>query len=243
MADSTTGKGLRGALRSLRQRLSLRKFFYGGLDRRPELKEALRAEINRPILLYSNRLTNNFFACLGGISLVLLLILVASGLLLLMYYTPSTHEAFHSIILLTNEVPFGWLIRGVHFWAANLLIVTVIAHMARVFYSGAYRPPRDFNWVTGVVLLALVVCFEFSGYLLPWNQQAYWATTVGTDNLAAIPFIGETVMYLLRAGMQVNQLTLTRFFAFHVAILPTIAIVLLVLHFLMVRRQGIAKPL
>lgn len=243
MAAPAKDKGLRNMLRRLRRRLDLRKFFYGGLDRRPELKDALRAELNRPIPIYRNPLTNNFFACLGGISLVLFVILIGSGLLLLMYYTPSTQEAFHSIILLTNEVPFGWLIRGVHFWAANLLIVTVMAHMVRVFFSGAYRPPRDFNWVTGVVLLALVVCFEFSGYLLPWNQQAYWATTVGTNNLAAVPFIGETLMYLLRAGMQVNQLTLTRFFAFHVAILPTVTIVFLAFHFLMVRRHGIAEPL
>jgi quinol-cytochrome oxidoreductase complex cytochrome b subunit len=243
MTDSPKGKGLKGAIRSLRRRLALGKFFYGGLDRRPELKEALKAELHRPVPIYRNPLTNNFFARLGGISLVLFIILVGSGLLLLMYYTPSTHEAFHSIVLLSNEIPFGWLIRGVHYWAANLLIVIVVAHMVRVFFSGAYRPPRDLNWVTGVVLMALIVFFEFSGYLLPWSQQAYWATTAGTDNLAAIPFVGETLMYLLRAGMQVNQLTLTRFFAFHVAILPTVAIVFLALHFIMVRRHGIAEPL
>ncbi|MFQ5892895.1 MAG: cytochrome b N-terminal domain-containing protein, partial [Nitrospinota bacterium] len=144
---------------------------------------------------------------------------------------------------LSNEVPFGWLIRGVHYWAANLLIATVMAHMARVFFSGAYKPPRDFNWVTGVVLIALVICFEFTGYLLPWNQEAYWATAVGTNYLASVPLIGETLMYLLRAGMEVNQLTLTRFFAFHVGILPTVTIIVLALHFLLVRRQGMAEPL
>ncbi|MFQ6671711.1 MAG: cytochrome b N-terminal domain-containing protein [Candidatus Tectimicrobiota bacterium] len=229
--------------RRLRERLSLREFFLRGLERRPVLQEALRAELNRPMLLYRNPLTNNFFARLGTISLVLFLILVGSGLLLLMYYVPSTGEAHHSVVLLSNEVPFGWLIRGVHYWAANLLIVTVMAHMARIFFSGAYKPPRDFNWVTGVVLIALVICFEFTGYLLPWSQEAYWATTVGTNYLASIPLIGETLMYLLRAGMEVNQLTLTRFFAFHVGILPTVTIIVLALHFLLVRRQGMAEPL
>jgi quinol-cytochrome oxidoreductase complex cytochrome b subunit len=214
-----------------------------GLERRPAIKEALEAELRRPIPIYRNPVTNNFFACLGGISLILLIILVGSGLLLLMYYTPSTREAYHSIVLLSNEVPFGWLIRGIHYWAANLLIVTVMAHMARVFYSGAYKPPRDLNWVTGVVLIALVISFEFTGYLLPWNQEAYWATTVGTDYLASVPVVGDTLLYLLRAGMEVNQLTLTRFFAFHVAILPTLTIFFLALHFLMIRRQGIAEPL
>lgn len=243
MTEPKKLRGPRALIRRLKAGQRLRSFFYGGLDRRPELKEAVKAELERPFPLYRNPLTTNFFACLGGISLVLFIILVVSGLLLLMYYTPSTQEAFHSIVLLTNEVPFGWLIRGVHYWAANLLIVTVMAHMARIFFAGAYRPPRDINWVTGVVLMALVVCFSFSGYLLPWNQQAYWATTVGTDHLSAIPIVGQTLMYLLRAGMRVNQLTLTRFFAFHVAILPTVTILFLGLHFLLVRRHGIAEPL
>jgi quinol-cytochrome oxidoreductase complex cytochrome b subunit len=243
MSEPKKLKGPRALIRRLRAGQRLSSFFYGGLDRRPELKEAVKAELERPFPIYRNPLTTNLFACLGGISLVLFIILIGSGLLMLMYYTPSTQEAFHSIVLLTNEVPFGWLIRGVHYWAANLLIVAVMAHMVRIFFAGAYRPPRDINWVTGVVLMALVVCLSFSGYLLPWNQQAYWATTVGTDHLSAIPIVGDMLMYLLRAGMRVNQLTLTRFFAFHVAILPAVTILLLGLHFLLVRRHGMAEPL
>jgi quinol-cytochrome oxidoreductase complex cytochrome b subunit len=243
-----TGQGVvpnprrRSWLRRLRKRLSLREIFLRGLERRPVLQETIRAELNRPIPLYRNPLTNNIFARLGGISLILFLILVGSGLLLLMYYIPSTGEAYHSVVLVSNEVPFGWLIRGIHYWTANLLIVAVMAYMARTFFSGAYKPPQDLNWVTGVVLIALVISFEFTGYLLPWTQEAYWATTVGTNYLASIPLIGETLMYLLRAGMEVNQLTLTRFFAFHVGILPTVTIIFLAIHFLMVRRHGADYP-
>lgn len=130
-----------------------------------------------------------------------------------------------------------------HAWGANIMILFVFMHMFRVFFVGAYKPPRDFNWVTGVLLLLITFVFGFSGYLLPWTQLSYWATTVGTEASGTVPFIGEYMKYFIRGGSEINQLTLTRFFALHVVILPAIIMVLLTLHFLMIRRQGISEPL
>jgi len=147
------------------------------------------------------------------------------------------------VALITNVVPYGWLIRGLHHWGANLMVLMVMLHMVRVFAYGAYKPPRDFNWVVGVVLLLLTLAFGFSGYLLPWNQVSYWATTVVTDATGALPLIGEYLKYFIRGGPEVSQLTLSRFFTLHVVILPALTAVFLFLHFGMLRKQGISEPL
>lgn len=222
---------------------SLVGILYGALDERLSLKEGMRKQFEKPVWFYRTRLENNFLACLGGITFALYLFQVVTGVLLLMYYRPTTAEAYKSVVEITTQVPYGWLIRGVHRWGANLMVVTVLLHMMRVFFTAAYRPPRDVTWVNGMLLLVFTFGFGFSGYLLPWSQASYWATTVGTDSMSAIPIVGDTLKYFVRGGNVVGQLALTRSFAFHVVILPGLMLLFLVLHFLMIRRQGIAEPL
>ena len=222
---------------------SLVGFLYGALDERLPFPEAVQRQMEKPVAFYRTRLESNLLACLGGIAFVLYLVLVGTGLLLLMYYQPTTAEAYNSVVEITNRVPYGWLIRGMHLWGANLMIAVVFLHMMRVFFTAAYRPPRDITWVNGMVLLLFTLSFGFSGYLLPWNQISYWATTVGTDSMSAIPVVGDALKYFVRGGDVVGQLALTRTFAFHVVILPALMLLFLVLHFLMIRRQGIADPL
>lgn len=233
----------RTVLREMFNLFSLVGFLYGALDERLPFTEAVKRQMEKPVGFYRTRLENNLLACLGGIAFVLYLVLVATGMLLLMYYRPTTAEAYRSVIEITNQVPYGWLIRGMHLWGANLMIATVFLHMMRVFFTAAYRPPRDITWVNGMLLLLFTLSFGFSGYLLPWDQISYWATTVGTDSMSAIPVVGETLKYFVRGGDVVGQLALTRTFAFHVVILPALMLLFLVLHFLMIRRQGIADPL
>lgn len=222
---------------------SLVGFLYGALDERLSFREAMKKQAEKPVAFYRTPLENNLLACLGGISFALYLVQAVTGILLLMYYRPTTGEAYASVVEITNNIPYGWLIRGIHHWGANLMVVTVILHMMRVFFTAAYRPPRDITWVNGTLLLAFTFAFGFSGYLLPWSQASYWATTVGTDSMSAIPVVGDTLKYLVRGGNVVGQLALTRFFAFHVVILPGLMLLFLAVHFLMIRRQGIAEPL
>ena len=222
---------------------SLVGIMYGVLDERLSFREGMKKQFEKPVWFYRTRLENNFLACLGGISFLLFLFLMGTGGLLLMHYRPTPADAYKSVVDIMNQVPYGWLIRGIHRWAGNLMIVTVLLHMMRVFFTAAYRPPRDVTWVNGVLLLVLTLAFSFSGYLLPWSQASYWATNVGTDILSAIPVVGDSLKYFVRGGPMVGQLALTRFFAFHVVILPGLMILFLVLHFLMIRRQGIAEPL
>lgn len=211
---------------------------YGELDERLDIKEAVKKQLKKPVPPHVN-----WTFCFGGISFFLFIILVITGVLLLMYYRPTTAEAYDSVVLITNIVPYGWLIRGLHHWAANLMILMVILHMLKVFFYGAYKPPRDLNWVVGVLLLLITLVFGFSGYLLPWNQVSYWATTVATDAIGAIPLIGDQLKYFVRGGPEVSQLTMTRFFALHVVVLPAVTFILLFLHFGMLRKQGISGPL
>ncbi|MBI5574837.1 MAG: cytochrome b N-terminal domain-containing protein [Deltaproteobacteria bacterium] len=222
---------------------SLVGILYGALDERLSVREGMKKQFEKPVWFYRTRLENNLLACLGGISFLLFLFLMGTGGLLLMHYRPTPAEAYKSVVDIMNQVPYGWMVRGIHRWAGNLLVVTVLLHMMRVFFTAAYRPPRDVTWVNGVLLLVFTLAFSFSGYLLPWTQASYWATTVGTDILSAIPVVGDSIKYFVRGGNMVGQLALTRFFAFHVVILPGLMILFLVLHFLMIRRQGIAEPL
>jgi quinol-cytochrome oxidoreductase complex cytochrome b subunit len=211
---------------------------YGELDERLEIREAIKKNLKKPVGAHVN-----WTFCFGGISFFLFLILVVTGILLMAYYRPTTTEAYESVVLISNVVPYGWLIRGLHHWAANLMVLMVIIHMIKVFIYGAYKPPRDFNWVVGVILLLLTMAFGFSGYLLPWNQVSFWATTVVTDATGALPLIGEPIKYFIRGGPEVSQLTLSRFFTLHVIVLPAVTCVFLFLHFGMLRKQGISGPL
>src|SRR5574341_560255 len=222
---------------------SLIGFLYGTLDESLPYNEAVQKQLEKPVFRYRTKLESNLLACLGGISFLLYLFQLVTGILLLFYYRPTTAEAYRSVVEITNRVPYGWLVRGIHHWGANLMVVTVLLHMLRVFFTGAYRPPRDVTWVNGMLLLVFTLLFGVSGTLLPWSQASYWTTAVGTESMSAIPVIGDTLKYLFRGGEVVGQLALSRFFAFHVVILPGLMILFLVLHFLMIRRQGIAEPL
>lgn len=178
----------------------------------------------------------------GGIAYLLLIALVVTGVLLAFYYRPSAEEAYPSIDHIVTGVTFGWLVRDVHVWGANLLVLAVLVHMGRVLFDGSYKPPRETNWLVGVLLLIVVFAFGVTGYLLPWDQWAYWTVSEGLDILGRIPLVGPAATELLRGDPIVSGATLSRFFAIHVIILPWIALGLLTLHFGLVRKHGIAPP-
>jgi cytochrome b6 len=178
----------------------------------------------------------------GGMTLFLFVVQVVTGILLLLYYRPSAENAFESVQFIITEVQFGWLIRSIHSWSANLMIATLFIHLFSVFFLRAYRRPREMTWVSGVVLLFIVICFGFSGYLLPWNKLAFFATKVGTEIAGVIPIVGRPVLRFLRGGDDVTGATLTRFFGFHVAVLPATATVFLAVHVLLVQLHGMSVP-
>ena len=178
----------------------------------------------------------------GGITLFLIGVQLFTGILLLLYYRPTVAEAFDSVRFLMTRVEFGWLIRSIHSWSANLLILCAFIHMFSVVFTRAYRRPRELTWLTGIVLLGLMLGFGFSGYLLPWNQISYFATKVGTDMAGTMPVAGPTIARFLRGGEDVGGATLTRFFDFHVIILPLIAFALIALHVLLVQKHGMSTP-
>lgn len=178
----------------------------------------------------------------GGITLFLFGIQVITGILLMFYYRPTVAEGFDSVRFLMTRVEFGWLIRSIHSWSANLLIFVAFVHMFSVVFTHAYRPPRELTWATGIVLLGLMLGFGFSGYLLPWNQISYFATKVGTDVAASTPVVGEGIARILRGGDDVGAATLTRFFALHVIVLPLVANALIALHVVLVQKNGMSTP-
>jgi cytochrome b6 len=178
----------------------------------------------------------------GGMTLFLFATQVVTGILLLLYYRPSAENAYESVQFIMTEVEFGWLIRSIHSWSANLMIAALFVHMFSVYFLSAYRRPRELTWVTGVLLLFISVGFGFSGYLLPWNEVSYFATKVGTDIAGAVPLIGRPLLRFLRGGDEVTGATLTRFFGFHVAVLPATATALLGLHLLLVQLHGMSVP-
>ena len=185
---------------------------------------------------------HTFWYYWGGITLLLVTIQIASGVLLLLYYHPSAQEAYESVRFIMTKVSFGWLIRSVHAWAANLAIFAVAVHLGSTFFLRAYRPPRELTWVTGVCLFFLLLGFGFTGYLLPWNMLAFFATKVGTEIAGVVPCVGPLVQTFLRGGSDVSDVTLTRFFWFHIAVLPLSVVGVLVLHLVMVQLQGMSKP-
>lgn len=178
----------------------------------------------------------------GGMTLFFLLVQVATGILLMLYYRPSAGQAFESVEFIMTTVPFGWLIRSIHSWSANLMIFFAFVHLATVYFMKAYRKPRELTWITGCLLLFLGMAFGFSGYLLPWNQLAFFATNVGTDIAGSVPLIGEYILRFLRGGERVSGGTLSRFYGWHVAILPAITTVVLGIHLLLVQVQGMSVP-
>jgi cytochrome b6 len=178
----------------------------------------------------------------GGITLFLFVIQVLTGILLLLYYRPSPSEAYESVQFIMTRVSYGWLVRSIHSWAANLMILAAFIHMFSVVFLHAYRKPREITWLSGIALLGLALGFGFSGYLLPWNEVSYFATKVGTDMAASFPAIGPPIARFLRGGDEVGGATLTRFFGFHVAVLPGLTTVLLFIHLVMVQKWNISVP-
>lgn len=179
----------------------------------------------------------------GGMTLFLFVVQVATGIMLLLYYRPSAENAFESVQFIITEVQFGWLIRSVHSWSANLLIAALFVHMFSVYFLKAYRSPREITWLSGAVLLFIALGFGFSGYLLPWNKLAYSATKVGTEIAGVVPVVGRFLVRFLRGGDDVTGATLTRFFGFHVAVLPAMTTALLAIHVLLVQKHGMSVPL
>jgi cytochrome b6 len=179
---------------------------------------------------------------LGGMTLFFFLVQVLTGILLMVYYRPSAAEAFESVELIMTDVAFGWLIRSIHSWSANLMIFFATLHLVSVYFSKAYRAPRELTWVTGCVALFIALGFGFSGYLLPWDELAYFATRVGTQIPATIPIVGEWIMRFLRGGDRVTSATISRFYGWHVAILPALMVAVLALHVLLVQLLGMSVP-
>jgi cytochrome b6 len=186
---------------------------------------------------------HTFWYYLGGMTLFLFLVQVGTGILLLLYYRPSAEEAYESVQFLMAEVEFGWLIRSIHAWAANLMILALFVHLFSVLLVRAYRPPRELTWVSGVGLMLLALGFGFTGYLLPWNELAYFATKVGTEITGAVPVAGGFLRRLLRGGDEVTGATLTRFYGLHVAVLPALTTLCLALHLFLVQKHGMSVPL
>jgi cytochrome b len=211
----------------------------GWVDDRYQISEPLSKVLKKPVPKYA--LT--WWYCLGGITAFLFVVQGITGILLAFYYKPTPDAAYASIQYIESQVYFGSSIRAIHHWCANGMIVVCVAHMLRVFIMGAYKRPRELNWVSGVLLLILTLVFGFTGYLLPWDQRAFWATTVGSEIAGAIPAIGNLALVLLRVGWNVTGETLSRFYALHVIIVPLATVAFMFAHFLMIRRQGIAKPL
>ncbi len=182
------------------------------------------------------------FYYLGGMTLFFFFVQVCTGIMLMLYYRPSAQEAFESVEFIMTTVPFGWLIRSIHSWSANLMVFFAFVHLCSVYFLKSYRPPREITWISGVVLFLLLMGFGFSGYLLPWNQLAFFATKVGTDIAGVAPGIGPWVLRFLRGGDRVSGATLSRFYGWHVAILPAITFVFLVIHLALVQMKGMSVP-
>ncbi|HEY3355018.1 MAG TPA: cytochrome b N-terminal domain-containing protein [Polyangia bacterium] len=178
----------------------------------------------------------------GGLTLFFFGVQVVSGILLLLYYRPTAEAAFESVQFIVTRVQFGWLVRSVHAWSANLMVLAAFLHMFSVYLLGSYARPRELTWYTGVLLLVLVLGFGFSGYLLPWNQLSFFATRVGTDMVGKTPLAGAWLLRFLRGGDEVTGATLTRFFGFHVAVLPMLTTALVAVHLLLIQRQGMHVP-
>ena len=182
------------------------------------------------------------FYYLGGMALFLFLVQIVTGILLSLYYKPSPDQAFESVRAIMTEVDFGWLIRSAHSWSANLLIGVLFLHLLTTYMMRAYRRPREMTWVTGVLLLGVFLAFGFSGYLLPWNELAFFATRVGTAIVGVVPFVGDDLLLLARGGEDVTGDTLARFYALHIVVLPLVTFALLGVHLFLVQKHGMSVP-
>jgi quinol---cytochrome c reductase cytochrome b subunit, bacillus type len=184
----------------------------------------------------------NWFQTLGSATLTAFIVQAVTGVILAMYYKPDPKNAYASIQYITNDLWAGWLVRGMHRWGASAFIILMFLHMGRVFLFGAYKYPRELNWIIGVLLLTMGLAEGFTGYLLPWDQTAYWATTVGININATAPFLGPFIAQFLQGGAAINADTLSRFYAIHMLVLPGALIGLITLHMYLVVRLGVTSP-
>jgi len=195
-----------------------------------------------PVKVKRHGLKLTYTFCLGGLSFFLFVLLTVTGIYLMFFYRPSADiggaQAYGDMLAIRNNVFFGDLVRNIHRWSAHLMVFTVTLHMARVFYTGAYKPPREFNWVVGVILLFLTLGLSFTGYLLPWDQLSIWAVTVGTNLAGYSPLIANQVRFLLLGGLEVGPNTLLRWYVLHVLALPFVRVIFLAVHFWRIRKDG-----
>jgi quinol-cytochrome oxidoreductase complex cytochrome b subunit len=217
---------------TLKQRVVAFFFERLGLDSAVALAAKKHVPIHRTTVFYF----------LGGMALFLFGVQVATGILLSLYYKPSPDQAFESVRAIMTEIDFGWLIRSIHVWSANLLIGVLFLHILTTYVMRAYRGPREITWMTGVLLLGVFLAFGFSGYLLPWNQLAFFATRVGTAIVGAVPWVGKDLLLVARSGQDVTGDTLARFYALHVIILPLVAFALIGVHLYLVQKHGMSIP-
>jgi len=210
------------------------------LDERLGTREIRVALFDRHIP--KSGLSSEWIYTLGSVLLFFFIMQAVTGMMLAMNYTPSPDHAYDAVRYISTTAPFGQIIRGIHSWGASAMVVAVGAHMLTVFLTGGYKYPRELTWVTGVVLLMIVMLFGFTGYLLPWNQKSYWATVVGTNIAGAAPVLGTYIKQFMRGGQDVGPQTLTRFYAFHVLMLPAAIIGVIAVHLFMVVKQGISAP-
>ena len=211
---------------------------FSWLDNRYDLTPIKNLILHKKVPIHKHTL----WYYMGGVTLFLFTIQLFTGILLLMYYQPGEDSAYESLQFIITKVQFGWLIRNLHSWSANLMIFFAFVHMFSVLFTKTYKKPRELTWVSGFILLVLAMAFGFSGYLLPWNELAYFATKVGTDIVSALPLVGDELKIILRGGEDVSGATLSRFFGIHVAILPAVFTIFLIFHLLMVQRQGMSEP-
>src|SRR5262249_33157335 len=203
------------------------------LDARTGYRAGLRRLLDEPVPG-----NVNWWFTLGSALLFLLSLQVVSGATLALYYAPTPTQAYDSVRFITDRLVFGRVLRGLHFFGASFIVVFAVLHLLRVLFFGAYKPPREVTWMTGVVLLLIVLGFGLTGYLLPWDQRAYWATVVAINISKLTPVDGEFVAGLLRGGPDIGALTLTRWYAIHVLVLPPALAGLVILHLFLMRRQG-----
>ena len=208
------------------------KKLYDWLDERVGLNELYKSVLDRP------EPKGNWWNTLGSASLFLFVLQGATGIFLSVYYTPSPDHAYDSIQYIMNDVAFGWLVRGIHHWGATLMVLVVFIHLLRVYVTASYKYPRELTWLVGVGLLVLTLGMGFTGYLLPWNQKAFWATTVATQIAGTVPFLGDFILKALRGGPDLSALTLQRFFAAHIWILPILLAALIGVHLFLIIKHG-----
>jgi len=213
--------------------------FWDWLNSRYKIEKLLYFSKEKHVPLHDG----TYWYYFGGIALFLFGVQVLTGLFLLFYYRVGPDASFESVKFIITKVKFGWLLRSMHSWSANLMILAAMIHMFSVFFHRSYRSPRELTWITGISMLFLAFAFGFSGYLLPWNELAFFATKVGTDSARQVPLIGDFLLKLMRGGSDVTGATLSRFFGLHISVLPPIFTALLGLHLFFVQVQGMSEPM